>query len=191
MPYSKDHTQRTRQKILQSAYQLFAAKGFDSVTVNQIMNHCRLTRGAFYGHFKSKADLYNEALQFAVGQTNLSQTKPNETSEKEWLTRLLDDYLSIEHVRGECACPLAFLATDIVTRDRATQKTYSAVFDGMNTAIYNYANRYTRCSKAEVLSLTAMIIGAVAVSRAIKDKQTVLNLLASCRKEAGLKLGGI
>ena len=191
MPYSKDHTQRTREKILQSAYQLFAAKGFDSVTVNQIMNHCRLTRGAFYGHFKSKAELYNEALQFAAGQTNLSQAKPGEISEKEWLTRLLDDYLSIEHVRGERACPLAFLATDIVTRDNATQKTYSLVFEGMNTAIFNYANRYTRCSKQEVLSLTAMIIGAVAVSRAIKDKQTILDLLASCRKEAGIKLGGI
>lgn len=191
MPYTKEHTKRTREKILQSAYELFTAKGFDSVTVNQIMNHCKLTRGAFYGHFKSKAELYDQALKFAARRTKLSQIMPNDTSEKEWLTKLLDDYLSIEHVRGERACPLAFLTTDVVTRDKATRKTYTSVFEGMNAAIYRYANHYTACNKSDVFALTAMIIGAVAIARTIANPSTAQDLLAACRKEAGQKLGGI
>jgi hypothetical protein len=40
-------------------------------------------------------------------------------------------------------------------------------------------------------SRNIMIIGAVAISRTIDDKQVVLHLLASCRTEVGKLLGDI
>jgi len=117
MPYSQEHKERTRKSILNSARELFSRNGFDAVTVNEVMEDCSLTRGAFYAHFNSKSDLYSEALKYSATNSELAKKKPKNTSSKEWLSQLLDGYLSVKHVRGEEPCPLAFLATDIVSRD--------------------------------------------------------------------------
>lgn len=191
MPYSKEHKQKTRKDILKSAQELFSTKGFSSVSVNDVMQNCSLTRGAFYAHFKSKSDLYNEALRFSATNSELAKTKPKEISCKEWLSHLLTAYLSIEHVKGEKPCPLAFLATDIVSRDKTTKKAYANTYKNMNKIIMDYAGAETPCNKEDILSLTSMIIGAVAVSRTIEDDKLVKNILTSCRQQARLILGGI
>jgi len=92
MPYTQKHKDKTRKKILQSAFQLFTAKGFDGVTVNELMENCGLTRGAFYAHFSGKAALYNESLKFAASSSKLSELKPKNMSDKEWLGQLLDGF---------------------------------------------------------------------------------------------------
>jgi len=191
MPYTKKHTEKTRKRMLESAFRLFTVKGFDNVTVNSVMKDCGLTRGAFYAHFDSKADLYRESLMFAVSSTKLAELKPEDTTDKEWLRLLLDGYLSLEHVRGEYPCPIAFLATDIAMHDDKTKATYASVYDGMNKAIFKYANSYVDCDESDILSVTSMLIGAVAIARTIKNESAALSLLQACRREAGSKLGGI
>jgi len=124
------------------------------------MKDCGLTRGAFYAHFDSKADLYRESLMFAVSSTKLAELKPDGTTDKEWLCILLDGYLSLEHVRGEYPCPIAFLATDIAMHDDKTKAAYASVYEGMNKAIFKYANSYADCDESDILSVTSMLIGA-------------------------------
>ena len=191
MPYTKEHKDHTRKLILGSAFELFTAIGFDQVTVNEIMENCNLTRGAFYAHFSSKSSLYSESITFAAATSRLAEPKPKNISEKIWLRQLLDGYLSIEHVNGERACPLAFLATDVVTRDIEAKLAYSNAYAGFNKIIMAYANCYTTCDEDEILSLTAMIIGAVAIARTMESKKDIKKILSSCRREAGIKLGGI
>lgn len=191
MPYTKKHKEQTRQKILQSAFQLFTTKGFDHITINEIMKNCQLTRGAFYAHFTNKAALYTESLKYAASKSKLSEFKENDISDKTWLKQLLDGYLSINHIKGVQPCPLGFLATDVVTRDPEAKLAYANAYDGMNKAIMAYAKSYTECNSDEILALTAMIIGAVAISRTLDDNKTINQLLSSCRQEAGIKLGGI
>lgn len=191
MPYTKEHKQQTRKKILESAFKLFSEKGFDGVTVNELMKSCNLTRGAFYAHFSSKASLYSESIKFSTSTSTLTDLKPKSISEKKWLGHLLDEYLSVEHVNGSRPCPLAFLVTDIITRNSQAKQAYTKAFDGFTKVIMVYANNYRNCNENEILSITAMIIGAVAICRTIDCKETVNKILISCRKEAGKKLGGI
>ena len=191
MPYTKEHKQKTRERILESAFRQFAIKGFEGVTIDELMNHCELTRGAFYAHFTSKSDLYAESLKFAVNSTSLSKLKPEDVSSKEWLGLLLDGYLSLEHVRGKHPCPLAFLATDITLQNDEVKAVYANVFSSMNKIIMDYAKSYTDCNEGDILSVTSMIIGAVAIARTMKNRKSIETLLAACRRDAGLKLGGI
>lgn len=191
MPYSKEHKERTKEAILKSAFQLFTAKGFDGVTINELMENCGLTRGAFYAHFSCKSAVYNESLKFAASLSKLSELKPNDISDKEWLGQLLDGYLSLTHVNGVRPCPLAFLATDIVTKDKSAKDTYTKVYEGMNKALFAYTKSFYSCNQEKILSVTAMIIGAVAISRTLEDESTILKLLTSSRREAGKILGGI
>jgi TetR/AcrR family transcriptional repressor of nem operon len=69
MPYSKQHKQETRAKVVESARILFNRHGFDEVSIDQVMKFARLTRGGFYNHFKSKDELYSNAVSsFLMGR---------------------------------------------------------------------------------------------------------------------------
>jgi len=191
MPLTKEHKKESKQKILKSAFQLFTIKGFKLVTIDMLMTNCGLTRGAFYSHFTSKSEVYNESLKYAATETILTQLKPKNITDKSWLTLLLDGYLSLDHINGIRPCPLAFLATDVVNRNNETKDTYATIFDGMNNAIMTYTQKYSLCTKEDILAVTSMIIGAVAICRTIKDPKSISNILKACRLEAGRKLGGI
>ena len=189
MPYSKEHKENTRKRILKSARILFATKGFSAVTVNEVMLDCSLTRGGFYAHFNSKSELYSEALKYSATHSELAKIKPIGLSSKDWLSQLLDGYLSIEHVKGEKPCPLAFLATDIVTRNETAKNAYAHSYKNMNKIIMTYTG--SLCDEEDIFSVTSMIIGAVAVSRTIEDESLIMNILTSCRKKTRQILAGI
>ena len=193
MPYTKIHKNKTRENILDNSYNLFAIKGFGGVTIDDLMSNCGLTRGAFYAHFTSKAELYREALKFRASKTKIANPKPEGISNKQWLSLLLDKYLSLEHVKGEhtLSCPLAFLATDINMQDKTIKTAYADVYNGMNTAIMEHASSYTDCDEKDILSVTAMMVGSVAIARTLQDQDSIVSLLSACRREAGEKLGGI
>jgi len=53
---------RTRQEIFDTAIALFARRGYDKVTVDDICAKVGVTKGAFYNHFKSKDQIILEEL---------------------------------------------------------------------------------------------------------------------------------
>jgi AcrR family transcriptional regulator len=63
MPYSPNHKQDTRRRILRSAARLFNRRGFSEATIDEIMTAAGLTHGGFYRHFSSKDKLYAEAVR--------------------------------------------------------------------------------------------------------------------------------
>lgn len=71
MAHPKHRKQHTRQRILSAAATLFAAKGFSATTIDDVMHACGLTRGGFYAHFRSKAQLHHEAMLQARPETDL------------------------------------------------------------------------------------------------------------------------
>jgi hypothetical protein len=62
MPYPAGHRAKIRQKIVQAARRLFNQRGFESVSINEIMGAAGLTRGGFYSYFAGKTELYAETL---------------------------------------------------------------------------------------------------------------------------------
>jgi AcrR family transcriptional regulator len=50
----KERAQITRRKLVDAALELFFEKGYDNVTVDDICEKAGVSKGAFYGHFKSK-----------------------------------------------------------------------------------------------------------------------------------------
>ncbi|MEA3278625.1 MAG: TetR/AcrR family transcriptional regulator [Pseudomonadota bacterium] len=53
----------TRQKLLETALQLVWQSSYDNVGVNEICLRAGVTKGAFYHHFETKADLFYAASQ--------------------------------------------------------------------------------------------------------------------------------
>lgn len=62
----KKHQQRgleTKHKILTTALKLFNEKGFNNVTVDEIVEKTSTSKGAFYNYFNSKHDIFLEKFK--------------------------------------------------------------------------------------------------------------------------------
>ena len=192
MPYSKEHKESTRQKILDSAVTLFASQGFDQVSIDDLMNHAGLTRGAFYAHFKDKKTLYSKAMVAAARKSRIVKAeKPADTTQEEWIVDLLSGYLSEDHINQIISpCPLAFLVTDIANREKEVQATYTKMYKLINKTIQAQLKGNDTVREEDVLATTAMMIGSVAIGRALNDDEMTRKLLGSARK-ASLDLLGL
>ena len=63
MRRTKEEAEATRSKLLKTALSVFSAKGYAAATLDDVAKAAKVTRGAIYWHFKSKADLYNTLIQ--------------------------------------------------------------------------------------------------------------------------------
>ncbi|GAA3435420.1 TetR/AcrR family transcriptional regulator [Kutzneria kofuensis] len=54
-------------RILRAAVKLFAEKGFDATTVQEVVSHAEVTKGALYHYFDSKDDLLYEIYHSLIG----------------------------------------------------------------------------------------------------------------------------
>jgi TetR/AcrR family transcriptional repressor of nem operon len=182
MPYPSTHKSQTRDRILQSAARLFSWQGFDKVSIDMVMADAGLTRGAFYSHFSDKSALYAEAIAYAARHSQLAKYVPELPAAK-GLQMLVEAYLSHEHIGEESfPCPLAFLATDVSQRDPQVRNTYTRVYQGMVTRIGKLLPGQS--DRQQRLAATAMMIGGVAIARALDDPATKDELLVACRKFA-------
>ncbi len=80
---------RSRARVLEAAFKLFARDGFDAVTVRQIGEAAGLDNSSIYRHFSSKAELANHCLD-AVGDGVLSCLRPLTHPDPPKLADLLD-----------------------------------------------------------------------------------------------------
>jgi AcrR family transcriptional regulator len=49
--------EETRVRILEAACRVFAGRGYEAATVEEITAECGIAEGALYGHFASKEEL--------------------------------------------------------------------------------------------------------------------------------------
>ena len=63
---TKEEAEKTRTRVLASALSLFAKKGYENTTFNDIAARLKLTKGAVYWHFDSKEALLVELVRLAL-----------------------------------------------------------------------------------------------------------------------------
>jgi TetR/AcrR family transcriptional repressor of nem operon len=178
MPYSKQHTHKARQRILDSAVHLFSKHGYDGVTLDDLMQGAQLTRGAFYAHFDSKRKVYVEAIFHAAINGPIAAL--NEETDESALKAMIRDYLGMAHVRQDGPiCLLAFLVTDVAKQENEIREVYTQVFKDMVDRVMGLQMAHDRES---TLAVTALMIGGVAIARALNDEALSSRLLESCYK---------
>ncbi len=189
MGWPRQQKRNTRQRILESAARLFSRHGFDNVSIGDVMRGAGLTHGSFYTHFRSKQALYAEAVATAARASALARLL--EEGKQRDLQQLLAGYLDIAHVRQEPSpCPLAFLATDVATREQEVRGAYTRVFRRLVAFLrHGLSPRPAADARERAMAVAALMIGGVAVSRALDDEATAEALLAACRRFGGELLG--
>ncbi|NPD45195.1 MULTISPECIES: TetR/AcrR family transcriptional regulator [unclassified Lentimicrobium] len=89
---------KTKENILTQSFQLFINEGYKEVSIQNIVSHCGISKGAFYHHFKSKNDLYEEVLNrfffnyFNESDFDYSQEKNLKDKLGEFVEHLISPY---------------------------------------------------------------------------------------------------
>lgn len=174
MKVSRERVAENRQKILEAASHLFRARGFDSVTVAEVMKAAGLTHGGFYGHFKSKDDL--------IAQT-LAHVLPPDASAQVDLARYAAGYLAPRHRDDlECGCPTAGLAAETI---RQSPDARAAMTEGLKRQIEILARTAPGETDAErrqaAIGSWSAMVGAVILSRISEDPDLADEVLAQTR----------
>jgi TetR/AcrR family transcriptional repressor of nem operon len=175
--YGKEHKQATRRRIIQTAGRRFKRDGIDGSGIATLMADAGLTNGAFYAHFESKEDLVATAVadQLREQRTSVSAQAPDRAG----LEQYVRAYLSVEHRDNpDDGCPSAALLDEI---GRCTDATKQAYTDGLLAVIDDIAARLAPddppSARAKTLSVFALMVGTLQLSRALADSQLANEVL--------------
>lgn len=191
--------EKTRQRLLQSAFEEIHEHGFQGMRVDEVLKKTGLQKGAFYHHFNSKIELAYAVLE--------EQIRP--MLEAVWLAPLKDienpivdfpkllESLSdrIPDSMREHGCPLNNLAQEMASQDEGFQEGVADLFSSWiieYTQLFEEAQEkgYVRKDvKAKEIArfLVASLEGCISVSKAEKSPEQ----WQACRSQLTLYLGGL
>ena len=173
MRYPAKETAAKHERILKEASRLFRERGFENVTVGEVMKAAGLTHGAFYAHFGSKQELQEAAVAYGLGLT--ANRNRNYGTTNKGRRAYADRYLSHWHRENPGdGCTMAALAQE-VARAPELKATFERGFEEILSAVGG--------ERKEAIFQTAALLGGVVLARAVQDKQLSDEILETVRKE--------
>jgi len=167
MKVTKTQALENRARIVETASTLFRERGYDGVSVADLMAAAGFTHGGFYKHFGSKADLMAEAagagFSRAVGYLAGVDA-----------AQYIQEYLSRPHrdSRGD-GCTFAALAGDAARQPESIKQAFAAGIENQLAALAREEDSLSESEKREArakrIDTLAHVVGALVLSRACPD----------------------
>ena len=187
MTYPAGHRSAVKKKIIESARRLFNRRGFENVSIAEIMGGAGLTHGGFYSYFGSKSDLYAEVLGCFFTDPEWANRWKNvhvDLSSTDVGPQIVRAYLSREHFDDiENSCPMVSLPTDVARSGAEARRAFETVFKAMVGVLERSLNgRRGRSQERRTLaqSIAALSIGGMIVARTLNDRALADDLRAAC-----------
>ena len=174
MKVSREQMAENRRRILDVASRLFKDKGFDAVSVAEIMKAAGLTHGGFYGHFTSKDDLVAQTLAQALSSDSVGDGEFNS---------FVRSYLAPRHRDNPGnGCPTAGLAAAIRHQTPAAK---AVMTEGLRSQIARIERALPEQGAAEkrraAIGSWAAMVGAIILARAVDDTELSDEVLEQTR----------
>lgn len=178
MRVSKEQMAVHRRQILDSASKLFRERGFDAVTVADVMKAAGLTHGGFYRHFESKDALIAAAIAEAQTQSAAHPDFPAED-----LQAYLAAYLSPDHRDHPSeGCPVAGMGPAAI---RESAEARQVMTDGLHRQIARLTKGAPGKNAAEkrqaAIAAWSGMVGGLILSRLANDAALSDEILTATR----------
>jgi TetR/AcrR family transcriptional repressor of nem operon len=177
MKVSREQVAEHRTKILAAAARLFRLRGFDDVTVAEVMQEAGLTHGAFYGYFPSKEALIAEAVGQALPQA------PHLAKPRRPAAEFADGYLSIKHRDNRASsCLFSSLGTEA---SRGSAELRHNMTQGIRNRIAHLSAEAEGDTPAErrraAIAAWSALVGAMVLARIVDDDKLSREILKETR----------
>jgi AcrR family transcriptional regulator len=184
MPYPAGHRAKVKRNIIQSARRLFNRRGFDNVSLGQIMAGAGLTHGGFYSYFKSKSDLYAEVLACFFTDPNWKNCWEGvrvDMAAADAGPQIVRAYLSRQHFEDvENSCPMVALPSDVARSGKNAKRAFETVFQAMVSVLDRSMPAGGRPRRAQAQAIAALCVGGMVVARAMLDRRVADDLRKAC-----------
>jgi TetR/AcrR family transcriptional regulator, transcriptional repressor for nem operon len=176
MRYPAKDTAAKHERIVKEASRLFRERGFENVTVAEVMKAAGLTHGAFYAHFGSKQELEEAAI--AYGQALSAGRARSYGATKKGRQAYAERYLSPTHRDhpGE-GCTMATLGQEVA---RSTPEVKAAFEKGLEEILSAGGGE-----RKEAIFQTAALLGGVVLARAVESESFSEEILKAVRQKIG------
>ncbi len=194
MPYSKEHKSQSKDRILQSATELFCRYGFDKVSISQIMKLARMTHGAFYAHFESKEALFNASFLETFRRSRAARLVKAPFSLKH-LASMVTDYLNLNYLKDKNGPgPETILFNEIASDHREVKRLYEEAYQRIRKMLERRITALSRLNKLpyavdkEIVAeksraIMASLVGAVAIAKSIEREEEQRRILLAEQKQ--------
>jgi AcrR family transcriptional regulator len=189
MPYTPEHKQRTRAKILDSARVLFNHRGFEQVSIDDVMKGAGLTRGGFYKHFASKDELYAAVVRSFTTcnpfRKRLESSPATRRSPRDLARLLIQIYLSDETLADvDQHCPLVALPSDVARAGLEPRAAYTSLVENMAHVFRAALPEGAADAEQKALLIVSLCVGGMVIARTTDDPELQRQLRAAARAQA-------
>ena len=184
MRYPPEHKARNHENILSVAARAFREHGGDSSGIGTVMKKVGLTKGGFYRHFKSKDDLFVQAVARALDQMGKGTMEAARSApEGQALRAIIERYLSLRHANSPgMGCVVAALGPEFARKPLSVRKRIEALLDAYRERLLPFVSSQTREEKvAKCFLLFASMAGVLTRARVISDPHEREGMLAQAR----------
>jgi TetR/AcrR family transcriptional regulator, transcriptional repressor for nem operon len=172
--YPAKETAAKHERIVREASRLFRERGFENVTVGEVMKAAGLTHGAFYAHFGSKQELEEAAV--AYGQALSAGRARSHGATKKGRQAYAERYLNPRHRDNPGdGCTMAALAQEIA---RSTPELRAEFERGLEEILSAGGGE-----RKNAIFQTAALVGGVVLARAVQDVRLSDEILETVRQK--------
>jgi len=177
MKVSKEQVAEQRMRILAAAARLFRLRGFDDVTVAEVMKDAGLTHGAFYGYFPSKEALIAEAVGDALPPA------PDKTTPRRPAADYADGYLSVRHRDNRAtSCLFSSLGTEAARGSADLRHSMTeAVRSRINHLSVEAEGDTPQERRRAAIAAWSAMVGAMVLARLVDDEKLSKEILKETR----------
>jgi TetR/AcrR family transcriptional regulator, transcriptional repressor for nem operon len=184
MRYSLEHKAQNHENILAVAARSFREHGADSSGIGTVMKKVGLTKGGFYRHFKSKDDLFVEAVARALDETGRAMVEVAKSApEGQALRAIIERYLSAGHANSPgTGCVRAALGPELSRKPVAVRRRIEALLEGYRERLLPFMPGQTQEEKrAKIRLLFPSMSGVLMMARVISTPERREQILMEAR----------
>lgn len=171
MRYSADHKDRTRSNIMSAAARVFREGGFGGAGIDALTKAAGVTNGAFYGHFKTKAEAFRAAVGSGLGAVRNAIAESRRNHGDGWVPAFAQFYLGpLQDVPLGEACVLPTLSSEVMRADTPTRAAYE---EGLRSVLAEVADGMPGADASAredaAVAFLALLAGGAMLARAVQD----------------------
>jgi TetR/AcrR family transcriptional repressor of nem operon len=186
MRITKQQADENKARVVETAARLFREKGFDGISVAELMHASGLTHGGFYNHFESKQDLEAAACAHVFDQSvaaieaiaaiadSEARARAYASYRRRYVSKKVRDY-------SATACPMVAFAGDVSRQPAAVREEYAsgfrrylAAFEKAGTAD-GLEGEAKRQARLRAIAEFATLAGARTLARSVSETDPALS----------------
>ena len=182
MGHSRAEKAQSRERIVSAAATRIREAGLDGISVGELMKSVNLTHGGFYGHFESRADLIETALERALADGDKASALHTGARGSMTVKSIVNSYLSPAHRdHPSSGCAIATLAGEV---GRASPDARAVMAEQLNQSFEAMAEASAIDSNADQFAVASWstMIGAIMISRIFAGDPKADQILEMARK---------